>query len=120
MTAYIAVGIVGALALAGFIIGGGFLPNVNAGQPVSVGTEPSSLHGYIGGPTGLPTVGSMVLATQQGTDFFASAFVSVNGQYVLDLQPGNYIVYVAYPDGTDKIATLDIQRGSSQELNFAY
>jgi hypothetical protein len=120
MTAYIPVGNVGALALAGFIIGGGFLPNVNAVQPVSVRTEPSSLHGYVGGPTGLPTVGSMVLATQQGTHFFESAFVPVNGQYVLDLQPGNYIVYVAYPDGTDKIATIDIQSGSSHEFNFAY
>ena len=68
----------------------------------------------------MPAVGSTVLATQQGTDFFASAFVSVNGQYVLDLPPGNYIVYVAYADGTDKIATIDIQRGSNHELNFAY
>jgi hypothetical protein len=120
MTAYIAAGIVGAIAVAGFIISGGLLPNANVGQQVPAGTEPGALHGYVGGPTGLPAVGATVLATQQGNDFFASAFVSINGQYVLDLPPGNYIVYVAYPDGTDKISTIDIQRGSSHDLNFAY
>jgi hypothetical protein len=120
IAAYVAAGIVGAIALTGFIISGGLLPNVNVGQAIPVGTEPGVLHGYVGGPGGLPAVGATVLATQQGNDFFASAFVSVNGQYFLDLPPGNYIVYVAYPDGTDKVATVDIQRGSNLELNFAY
>ena len=120
LSAYIAAGIVGAIALAGFIISGGLLPNANIGQTMPPGTEPGALHGYVGGPTGLPAVGTTVLATQQGNDFYASSFVSINGQYVLDLQPGNYIVYVAYPDGTDKTETIDIQRGSSHELNFAY
>lgn len=120
IAAYTAAGIIGAIALAGFIISGGILPNANVGQAIPAGTEPGVLHGYVGGPGGLPAVGATVLATQQGNDFFASAFVSVNGQYFLDLPPGNYIVYVAYPDGTDKVATVDIQRGSNLELNFAY
>lgn len=120
IAAYTAAGIIGAIALAGFIISGGLFPNANVGQAIPAGTEPGVLHGYVGGPGGLPAVGATVLATQQGNDFFASAFVSVNGQYSLDLPPGNYIVYVAYPDGTDKVATVDIQRGSNLELNFAY
>jgi hypothetical protein len=120
IAAYVAAGIIGAIALAGFIISGGLLPNANVGQTIPPGTEPGVLHGYVGGPGGLPAVGATVLATQQGDDFFASAFVSASGQYFLDLPPGNYIVYVAYPDGTDKVATVDIQRGSNLELNFAY
>lgn len=117
---YTAAGIIGAIALAGFIISGGILPNTNVSQTLPAGTEPGVLHGYVGGPGGLPAVGATVLATQQGDDFFASGFVSINGQYSIDLQPGSYIVYVAYPDGTDKIATVDVQRGANHELNFAY
>lgn len=117
---YTAAGIIGAIALAGFIISGGILPNTNVSQTLPAGTEPGVLHGYVAGPGGLPAVGATVLATQQGDDFFASGFVSINGQYSIDLQPGSYIVYVAYPDGTDKIATVDVQRGANHELNFAY
>jgi hypothetical protein len=117
---YTAAGIIGAIALAGFIISGGLLPNSNTGQAIPAGTEPGVLHGYVAGPGGLPAVGATVLAVQQGNDFFASSFVSVNGQYFLNLLPGNYIVVVSYPDGTDKTTALDIERGSSHELNFAY
>jgi hypothetical protein len=120
IAAYVAAGIIGAIALAGFIISGGFLPNVNVGQTIPAGTEPGVLHGYVGGPGGLPAVGATVLAVQQGSDFHASAFVSVNGQYHIDLPPGEYIVYVAYPDGTDGTATLNIQRGTDYKLNFDY
>lgn len=120
IVAYTAAGIIGAIALAGFIISGGILPNANVSQNMPAGTEPAVLHGYVGGPEGLPAIGATVLAVQQGTDFAASAFVSVNGQYYIDLPPGEYIVYVAYPDGTDKVVTMEAQRGTSHELNFAY
>jgi hypothetical protein len=120
IAAYVAAGIVGAIALAGFIISGGMPPNTNVGQTVPAGVEPGVLRGYVGGPGGLPAVGASVLAVQQGTDFHTSAFVSVDGQYRLDLPPGEYIVYVAYPDGTDETARLDVQRGTDYELNFAY
>lgn len=96
-------GIIGAIALAGFIISGGVLPDANVSQTI----PPGFLHGYVDGPGGLPAIGATVLAVQQGTDFAASAFVSVNGQYFIDVPPGTYIVYVAYPDGTDKIATVE-------------
>jgi hypothetical protein len=120
IAAYTAAGIIGAIALAGFIISGGLFPNINTGQAIPAGTEPGVLHGYVSGPAGLPAVGATVLAVQQGTEFSASAFVSVNGQYFIDLPPGNYIVYVAFPDGTDKTASVDVRRGSDLELNFAY
>jgi hypothetical protein len=117
---YTAVGIAGAIAVAGFIISGGLLPNTNVGQSIPAGVEQGALHGVVTGPGGLPAVGATVLAVQQGDAFVASSFVSVTGNYDLRLPPGNYVVYVAYPDGTDQTATVDIQRGSPQELNFSY
>ena len=70
---YTAAGIIGAVALAGFIISGGMLPNTNiaSDNPSSLPTETEQgrLNGYVAGPTGLPAVGATVLAVQQGTDF---------------------------------------------------
>lgn len=117
---YTAVGIAGAIALAGFIISGGLLPNANVSRSIPAGVEPGVLHGVVTGPGGLPAVGATVLAVQQGNAFVASSFVSITGEYDIRLPPGNYVIYVAYPDGTDETATVDIQRGSLQDLNFAY
>ena len=117
---YTAVGIAGAIALAGLIISGGLLPNSNINEVIPAGVEPGALYGVVAGPGGLPAVGATVLAVQQGSDFVASSFVSVTGDYDIRLPPGNYVVYIAYPDGTDQTATVDIQRGSLQALNFAY
>jgi hypothetical protein len=120
ITIYTAAGIAGAIALAGFIISGGLLPNANVNRSIPAGIEPGSLHGHVTGPGGLPAVGATVLAVQQGNAFVASSFVSITGDYDIQLLPGNYVIYVAYPDGTDETGTVDIQRGSLQELNFAY
>jgi hypothetical protein len=117
---YTAVGIAGAVALAGFIISGGLLPNTNVSRSIPAGVEPGVLHGVVTGPGGLPAVGATILAVQQGNAFVASSFVSITGEYDIRLPPGNYVIYVAYPDGTDETATVDIQRGSLQDLNFAY
>ncbi len=96
-------------------------PNANSSEQIPVGTEPGVLHGYVAGPGGLPAIGATVLAVQQGTEFAASAFVSVNGQYSLNLPPGEYILVVAFPDGTDRIVNgLQIERGASQELSVSY
>ena len=120
ITIYTAAGIAGAIALAGFIISGGLLPNANVNRSIPAGIEPGSLHGHVTGPGGLPAVGATVLAVQQGNAFVASSFVSITGDYDIQIPPGNYVIYVAYPDGTDETRTVDIQRGSLQELNFAY
>ena len=120
ITIYTAAGIAGAIALAGFIISGGLLPNANVNRSIPAGIEPGSLHGHVTGPGGLPAVGATVLAVQQGNAFVASSFVSITGDYDIQIPPGKYVIYVAYPDGTDETRTVDIQRGSLQELNFAY
>jgi hypothetical protein len=121
IAAYTAAGIVGAIALAGFIISGGFLPNAN--NPIVAGTltEPAALHGTVTGPGGLPAVGATVVAAEQTSGFTTNAFVSINGGYYLDVQPGNYIVMVAYPDGTNQVVSdFEVARGSDHELNFSY
>ena len=120
IAAYTAAGIIGAIALAGFIISGGLLPNSSVEQTIVPGSEPGVIHGYVSGPAGLPAIGATVLAVQQGDDFFASSFVSVNGQFSLDVPPGDYIVVVAYPDGTERFVPLEVDRGAERELNFVY
>ena len=121
---YTAAGIIGAIALSGFIISGGNLPDSQNNQATiiaPVGAEPGLLHGYVAGPQGLPAIGASVLAVKQGESFAASGFVSVSGQYNLSLPPGNYIVVTAYPDGAEKVVRdISIEKGSSQELNFSY
>jgi hypothetical protein len=118
---YTAAGIAGALALAGLILSGGMAPNVNTSTPVPAGPEPGVVHGYVRGPTGLPAIGATVLAVQQGTDFAASAFVSVSGEYNLNLPPGEYVIVVAFPDGTNKIVNgFEVTRGEAHELNVSY
>jgi len=92
---YTAAGIAGAVAVAGFIISGGLLPNSNINEAIPAGVEPGSLHGRVTGPGGLPAVGSTVLAVQQGNAFVASAFVSITGDYDIRLPPGNYVIYLA-------------------------
>jgi hypothetical protein len=117
---YTAVGIAAAIIIAGAIISGGTIPSSSNTQ-VNLGTEPGMIHGFVAGPTGLPALGATVLAVQQGTDFTASAFVGINGQYSLSLPPGEFIVVVAYPDGTDKVLSgVEVTRGSSAELDISY
>jgi hypothetical protein len=106
-----AIGIVGVIALAGFIISGGMPPNVNQNNtpsPTSLtataAIPPAALHGYVGGPTGLPAIGASIIAANQETGYTENAIISVNGQYFLNNLPqGEYIVMVAYPDGTNKV-----------------
>lgn len=118
---YTAAGIAGALALAGLILSGGMAPNVNTSTLVPAGPEPGVVHGNVRGPTGLPAIGATVLAVQQGTDFAASAFVSVSGEYNLNLPPGEYVIVVAFPDGTNKIVYgFEVTRGVAHELNVSY
>ncbi len=123
---FVGVGIVAVIALAGFIISGGMLPNVNQNNnaPTTTGSALAvgALHGYVAGPTGLPAVGASVIAANQDTGFTENALISINGQYFLNNLPaGEYIVMVAYPDGTNDVVTeYQIESGSDHELDFTY
>lgn len=117
---YVAGGIIGAIIIAGAVISGGMLPNINV-QTVSPGNEPAILHGFVAGPGGLPAVGAAVVAAEQETGHTVNEFVSVDGNYSFDLPPGNYIVLVAYPDGTNKIVNdYAVESGASHRLDFSY
>jgi hypothetical protein len=123
-----AIGIVGAITLAGFIISGGMPPNVNQNNtpPTSLTTTaaipPAALHGYVGGPAGLPAIGASIIAANQETGYTENAIISINGQYFLNNLPqGEYIVMVAYPDGTNKVVNnFQIESGINHELDFSY
>jgi Carboxypeptidase regulatory-like domain len=124
---YTAAGIIGAIALAGFIISGGMLPNSNSGiqspsAPGSiVGNEPGMLYGYVGGLSGLPAIGASVVAEDQETGETTSAFVSLTGQYFINLAPGTYEIIVSFPNGeTQIIDSLEITRGTAHQLNINY
>src|ERR671919_889774 len=128
---YTAIGIVAAVALAGFIISGGMLPNINQNNtpPVTqtasttgTGLVPGALHGYVKGPTGLPAIGASVVAANQETGYTDNAIISISGQYLLNNLPaGEYIVMVAYPDGTNNVVNeFQVESGSNQQLDFSY
>jgi hypothetical protein len=124
---YTAAGIIGTIALAGFIISGGMLPNSNSGiqsLPATgaiIGNEPGMLYGYVGGLSGLPAIGASVITAEQETGQTTSAFVSLTGQYFIDLPPGTYEVVVSFPNGvTQVVDSFEIARGTPHELNFNY
>lgn len=126
---YTAIGIIGAIAIAGFVISGGMLPNANvssssssiAPPPSAAAGVPGALHGYVTGPTGLPAIGASIVAAEQSSGYTVNEFVSVTGQYYLDLPPGQYIIFVAYPDGTNEVVNgFVVESGADHELNFNY
>lgn len=125
---YTVVGVIGALALSGFIISGGLLPNVNKGAaPLAQTSSPSfpalsgAIHGYVGGPEGLPAIGAAVVAAEQQTGYTVNSIVSVDGHYSFSLPAGKYIVLVAFPDGTNKkVSNFVVEQGTDNSLDFKY
>jgi hypothetical protein len=126
---YTAAGIIGAIALAGFIISGGMLPNSNTGIQSSssmttdsiIGNEPGMIHGYVEGLSGLPAIGASVIAENLETGESTSAFVSLTGQYFIDLPPSTYEITVSFPNGATQVVDIfEITRGTAHELNFSY
>ncbi|WP_415281764.1 carboxypeptidase-like regulatory domain-containing protein [Candidatus Nitrososphaera sp. FF02] len=121
IAAFTAAGIIGALVIAGAIISGGMPPNANIDAAPPVQSAPGLVHGYVSGPGGLPAVGTTVIAAGQTTAYHANVFVSVNGQYFIDLPADEYVIIAAYPDGTNKIVTgFAVGEGSDHQLDFSY
>ncbi|MDQ4073273.1 MAG: carboxypeptidase-like regulatory domain-containing protein [Thermoproteota archaeon] len=118
---------VGAILLIGFLFSGGTTPKGSLGsifEPLPVyKTSQGAINGYVYGPLGLPAVGASVVAAQQGGSAkAATAFISIDGKYVLqDLPPGQYILYVSFPDGANKVLdNIRIQAGTVQTINVKY
>ncbi len=125
---YTAIGILGAIALAGFIISGGLLPNINKGT-ASLSSSPSSniplvqgaIYGHVSGPAGLPAIGTTVVAAEQQTGHTVNSIISIDGDYYFQVPAGKYNVIVAFPDGSDKtVNNFKVQSGSAQALDFRY
>ena len=100
---YTLVAVIGAIALAGFIISGGLLPNVNKNTAAvqlqspsysSLREVPGAIHGYVGGPAGLPAISATVVAAEQKTGYTLNSIISLDGKYFFNLPPGKYNVIV--------------------------
>jgi hypothetical protein len=110
-------GIVGAIALLGFIISGGLLPNVNnaatlASSRTSLPPVSGAIQGYVGGLGGLPAIGTTVIAhkiqvlpgtDQRLPDYTTNFMIYIDGKYRFILPPGVYSFTVAFPDGTNQM-----------------
>ena len=123
---YTVVGILGAIALAGFIISGGLLPNVNKGT-VSLSPSPDTplvlgaIYGHVSGPVGLPAIGATIVAAEQQTGYTVNSIISIDGNYYFQVPAGKYNVIVAFPDGSHKtIGNFQVQSGVAQTLDFTY
>ncbi|MBV9178921.1 MAG: carboxypeptidase regulatory-like domain-containing protein [Nitrososphaeraceae archaeon] len=123
---YTVVGIIGAIALAGFIISGGLLLNVNKGV---VSLSPSSniplvqgaIYGHVSGPAGLPAIGATVVAAKQQTGHIVNSIISIDGNYYFQLPAGRYNVMVAFPDGNHKtVNNFEVQSGAAENIDFVY
>jgi hypothetical protein len=119
--------IVGAILILGYLFSGGTVPNGSIGSvfdPLPVyKSGMGSVNGYVAGPLGLPAVGSTIIAAEQGgTAVSKSAFISVDGKYVFsNLPAGNYILMVAFPDGTNRVLdNVRVEAGSIQSINIKY
>jgi hypothetical protein len=123
---YTAIGILGAIALAGFVISGGLLPNANK-DTVSLSSSSNiplvqgAIYGHVSGPAGLPAIGTTVVAAEQQTGHTVNSIISIDGNYYFQVPAGKYNVIAAFPDGTHKtISNLVVQSGVAQTLDFAY
>ena len=119
------VGIAGAVAIGGFVVSVGILPNAHTNDVVlasPLGQEPGMLYGYVGGPVvGLPAIGASVIAANQEIGHTANSVISIDGRYYLDLVPGKYNIIIAFPDGTSQSYNdVAIKRGTASEMNLMY
>ncbi len=71
--------------------------------------------------SGLPAIGASVIAENLQTGQSTSAFVSLTGDYLINLTPGNYEITVSFPNGvTQVVDNYEIARGTAHEVNFNY
>ncbi len=129
---YTLIGVVVVVAVGGFIISGGLLPNVNKNTalvPLQI-SDLGMVTGHVTGLSGLPALGASVIAhkiqglpgtDQRLPDFTTNSFISIDGKYIFNLPPGVYRFTAAFPDGTNRIiSNYAVWPGSSHSLDFKY
>jgi len=99
------------------------LPSPLPRQSISSSLQPlaGDIHGYVGGPGGLPAIGATVVAAEQLTGYTVNSIGSIDGKYSSSLPLEKYIVMVAYPDGTNKkVTNFQVEEGTAHNLDFKY
>lgn len=119
--------ILAAILIIGFLFSGGTAPNSGSGSiftpipPYKTGL--GAINGYVYGPFGLPAVGATVVAAEQGgLAITKTAFISIDGKYVFEnLEPGQYIITVAFPDGKNQVLNnVNVEPTSIQTITIKY
>ncbi len=123
----ILIGVIAAIIIVGIAFSGGHAPNSSVGSvfnPLPVYKNGlGAINGYVYGPLGLPAVGATVVASEQtGSTITKTAFISIDGKYVMgNLEPGKYILTVAFPDGTSKVySNINVDPDSVQTITVKY
>lgn len=104
---YIAIGIIGSIVLAGFVINRGLLSNINKG---TVPLSPSSTtllvqgatYGHVSWPAGLPAIGETIVAAEQQPGHTVISIMPIDGKYYFEVPAGKYSVITAFPDESHK------------------
>jgi hypothetical protein len=92
------------------------LPQTSSPFPLILG----AIHGYVGGPEGLPAISAAVGVAEQKTGYTVNSIVSVDGHY-FSVPAGKYTMLVAYPDGTNrKVINYMVEQGPAYGLDFKY
>lgn len=79
------------------------------------------IYGYVGGPTGLPAIGTAGVAAEQQTGYTVNSIVSIDSQHSFNLPQGKDIVLVTYPDGINKkVRGFQAEQGMAYSLDFRY
>ena len=138
------------LAIAGYVLNGGILPNAHKGlslitypseqqlspqssAPQSFSAAPQTSIDFgtvevkVIGPTGLPAIGASVIAQKElgvitsMVKDTANSFVTADGSYSFNVPSGVYKITVAFPDGTNQmVENYAIWPSSSSSYNFQY
>ena len=90
-------------------------------QTITSSLPPGVIHGYMGRPTGLPTIGAAVVSCRT-TDLLYCEFNCFNRwPILLYVTTRKYVVLIAYPDGTNKKVTdFQVEQGTAYSLDFRY
>jgi hypothetical protein len=115
------------ILIIGYIFSGIIIPKQSIGSifesmPVYK-TGMGAINGHVIGPAGLPAVDATIVAVQQGgTKKIMMAIIPMDGKYVFqDLEPGNYVLMVGFPNGENRILNyLDVDSGSIHTIDFKY
>lgn len=126
-TITIDVALISAILTIGYLLSSISSPNATMGSIFD--SEPvyknglGAVNGYALTSTGLPALGTIVIAAEQGgLSKTISEDLTQEGKYVFqDLNPGNYVIIAYFPDGKYRVMNnIQVESDSVQTLIFKY